>query len=168
MLLDKALVNRNGTGMTLQLDNITVIPFLLTHLSQFGSNGSHVKAKPSGCPAQRDSFDSANLPAFRLLSPGRKTPGFGEGERAFRLSGYIAVATMLSDLSVGEQALSPSMSSPDHDRTSSHNFHSALSRTLRGHQGHRTRENDIQAQSIPSVGARYDATPAPFHPGRCR
>jgi len=44
MLLDKALVNRNGTGMTLQLDNITVIPFLLTHLSQFGSNGSHVKA----------------------------------------------------------------------------------------------------------------------------
>ena len=44
MLLDKALVNRNCTGMTLQLDNITVIPFLLTHLSQFGSNGSHVKA----------------------------------------------------------------------------------------------------------------------------
>jgi hypothetical protein len=89
-----------------------------------------------GCPAVRDSLDSANLPAFRSLSPGRKTPSFGEGERAFRLSGYVAVATMLSDLSVGEQVLSPSMSSPDHDRTSSHNFHSALSRTLRGHQGH--------------------------------
>ena len=52
MLLDKALVNRNGTGMTLQLDNITVIPFLLTHLSQFGSNGSHVKAKPYGWRAK--------------------------------------------------------------------------------------------------------------------
>ena len=50
MLLDKALVNRNGTGMTLQLDNITVIPFLLTHLSQFGSNGSHVKYLPSYSP----------------------------------------------------------------------------------------------------------------------
>ena len=48
MLLDKALVNRNGTGMTLQLDNIAVIPFLLTHLSQFGSNWSHVKATPCG------------------------------------------------------------------------------------------------------------------------
>ena len=47
MLLNKALVSRNCTGMTLQLDTITVIPFLLTHLSQFGSNGSHVKAKPS-------------------------------------------------------------------------------------------------------------------------
>jgi len=46
MLLDKALVNRNCTGMTLQLDTITVIPFLLTHLSQFGSNGSHVKEHP--------------------------------------------------------------------------------------------------------------------------
>jgi hypothetical protein len=34
--------------MTLQLDNITVIPFLLTYLRQFGSNGSHVKAKPFG------------------------------------------------------------------------------------------------------------------------
>ena len=44
MLLDKALVNRNCTGMTRQFDTITVIPFLLTHLSQFGSNGSHVKA----------------------------------------------------------------------------------------------------------------------------
>ena len=61
MLLDKALVNRNCTGMTLQLDNITVIPFLLTHLSQFGSNGSHVKATPSGWRAKgtRASLDSA-------------------------------------------------------------------------------------------------------------
>ena len=52
MLLDQALVNRNCTGMTLQLDNITVIPFLLTPLSQFGSNGSHVKATPSGWRAK--------------------------------------------------------------------------------------------------------------------
>jgi hypothetical protein len=53
MLLDKALVNRNCTGMTLQLDNITVIPFLLTHLSQFGSNGSHVKAALATLGASR-------------------------------------------------------------------------------------------------------------------
>jgi hypothetical protein len=42
MLLDMALVSRNCTGMTLQLDNITVIPFLLAHLGQFGLNRSHV------------------------------------------------------------------------------------------------------------------------------
>src|SRR5712691_10636325 len=42
MLLDMALVSRNCTGMTLQLDNTTVIPLLLAHLSQFGLNGSHV------------------------------------------------------------------------------------------------------------------------------
>ena len=53
MLLDKALVNRNCTGMTLQLDTITVIPFLLTHLSQFGSNGSHVKASLATLGASR-------------------------------------------------------------------------------------------------------------------
>jgi hypothetical protein len=42
---------------------------------------------------------------------------------------------MRSDLSVCEKALSPSMSSRDHDRMSSHHFHSAWSLTLRGHQG---------------------------------
>ena len=63
--------------MTLQLDNITVIPFLLTHLSQFGSNGSHVKAKPFGC------YAALTAPPFPLpehLRPGRKTSGLGEEE----------------------------------------------------------------------------------------
>ena len=58
--------------------------------------------------------------------------GHRRGE-AFRLSGYVAVATMLSDLSVGEKAFSPSLSSRDHDRTSSHNLHAALSFTLSEH-----------------------------------
>jgi len=78
MLLDKALVNRNCTGMTLQLDNITVIPFLLTHLSQFGSNGSHVKAKPFGCYA---ALTAPPFPLEKTPPPGRKTPGFGAGKK---------------------------------------------------------------------------------------
>ena len=81
MLLDKALVNRNCTGMTRQLDTITVIPFLLTHLSQFGSNGSHVKAKPSGWRAKgtRARLDSARLAAGLGPPPGRKS-GLGQGK----------------------------------------------------------------------------------------
>jgi hypothetical protein len=67
--------------MTLQLDNITVIPFLLTHLSQFGSNGSHVKATPYGWRANptRASLDSARRAAGSWSPPGRKS-GLGQGK----------------------------------------------------------------------------------------
>jgi hypothetical protein len=80
MLLDKALVNRNCTGMTLQLDNITVIPFLLTHLSQFGSNGSHVKAKPCATlrVAPAPALTAPTPLLAQLLPPGRNN-GLGRG-----------------------------------------------------------------------------------------
>jgi hypothetical protein len=81
--------------MTLQLDTITVIPFLLAHLSQFGLNGSHVKATPSGWRAQstRASLDSARPAAGLWPPPGRKT-GWGKG-RATRVAVRSSVALPL-------------------------------------------------------------------------
>ena len=90
MLLDKAYVSWNSTSMTLQLDNITVIPFLLAHRSEFGLNGSHVKAKPYGWRAKgtRASLDSARPAAGEWPPPGRKTGWGGQGKA--RLGGRCA------------------------------------------------------------------------------
>src|SRR5712691_5436566 len=68
MLLDMALVSRNCTGMALQLDNITVIPFLLAHLSQFGLHRSHVNLSERVTPSARLQNRACDFRRTRLLN----------------------------------------------------------------------------------------------------